>query len=625
MVSNLDLNNERQFHSNISKWSKVNPKAAVFLPYLDCSHLSFCQTQMQELNLQETVAGRKHTFYSPLGAIQEVQKWFSFQSFDETDVLYIYGVGLGYHYDVIRPWLKKKRKRHLVFLEDDLAVIHRLFETKRGSQILRDHQVLLYHFESLEDSTMPLKELYWNTMTMRIAVSALPYYKKTKSERLSELEHHLAYEATMHNAYLEEYLSYGIAFFRNFYPNMLSLAGAYSGDGLCGTFRDVPAIICGAGPSLTKQLPILKKLSDHALIFAGGSAVNALNAGEIQPHLGAGIDPNPEQLKRLASNTAFEVPFLYRNRMYHPAFKLMNGPRLYFTGSGGYDISKWFEEKFQLVGEDLEEGHNVVNFCVSIAEMMQCNPIIFVGMDLAYTDKQAYAEGVTKEQVLQPSGEDLDSTALVRQDIYGKPIYTLWKWIAESKWISDFAKEYPKTTLINATEGGIGFSDIPNMPLDQAVDKYLTRQYNLKSRLHGEIQNNYLSQVTKQGLIEATEEMKNSLNRCKTSLEILYQETEQTAEKIKKEKRLPQTLQSGRAALCEIEMAEEPGYRYVLDMFNVVFTRVLTRDLQRINAAKNAPEWRKVLKRLNLNMKRLRFLQDVAVVNIQLIEEALLH
>ena len=42
---------------------------------------------------------------------------------------------------------------------------------------------------------------------------------------------------------------------------------------------------------------------------------------------------------------------------------------------------------------------------------------------------------------------------LLKTDIYGKPIYTLWKWIAEANWIGDFAKAHPDITVINATEG----------------------------------------------------------------------------------------------------------------------------------------------------------------------------
>src|SRR5690606_32776531 len=101
---------------------------------------------------------------------------------------------------------------------------------------------------------------------------------------------------------------------------------------------------------------------------------------------------NPAQYTRLSQNTGYEVPFFYRNRMYHDAFRVIHGSRLYITGSGGYDTAEYFEKKLGIKGgEEIDEGHNVVNFCVEVAHEMGCDPIIFVGMDLAFTGMDTYA------------------------------------------------------------------------------------------------------------------------------------------------------------------------------------------------------------------------------------------
>ena len=72
---------------------------------------------------------------------------FASLELNDTEVIYVYGVGLGYFYDAAKDWLKKDPHHHVVFLEDNLAVIHRLFETERGSEILRNNQVKLIFFE----------------------------------------------------------------------------------------------------------------------------------------------------------------------------------------------------------------------------------------------------------------------------------------------------------------------------------------------------------------------------------------------------------------------------------------------------------------------------------------------
>ncbi len=70
---------------------------------------------------------------------------------------------------------------------------------------------------------------------------------------------------------------------------------------------------------------------------------------------------------------------------------------------------------------------------------------------------RAYAPGIVPNSSVKAqailSNKGIDKAAIVKQDIYGKPIYTLWKWVAESEWLSNFAAEHPETTFVNATEG----------------------------------------------------------------------------------------------------------------------------------------------------------------------------
>lgn len=620
-------NNEKRFHENLAIWSRTNPQTAVFLPYLDCHHLTFCKTRQDELNLKLKKDGKIQYYHSNAGAVAESHKWFSSLVLDDVAILYVYGVGLGYDYQAAKAWLEADPNRRLVFLEDDPAVIRRLFETPLGTEIVQDGQVVLCYFESVEKSGFGLTELYWVAITMKIQISALRSYAKKKSKVLEDLKHRIAHDTTLNDAMISEYMSYGLGFFRNFYPNMLHLTGSYLGNTLKDKFKDVPAIICGAGPSLEKQLPELEKLNDRALIFAGGSALNALNAAGLQPHFGAGIDPNPTQYNRLASNQGFEVPFFYRNRMYHRAFKMIHGPRLYIAGSGGYDISEWFEEKFDIESQDLDEGFNVVNFCLEIARMLGCSPIILIGMDLAFTDMQAYTKGVeenpevTAEEILNKG--DLDRNAVLREDIYGQPIYTLWKWITEAAWISSFGKAFPGL-LINATEGGLGMKDIPNTPFTSVIETHLTHEYDLSNRIHGEIQQSAMPQVTDDKLVKTMEELRDSLIRCRESLDILIADTNQTIQKAQEAKELPKTLQGGRAALAEIELEEEPGYLHVLVVFNLAYSKVLNREMQYLNALGDTiPQWESTTSRLAINVKKLSFLQKVADAHIAVIEKSL--
>lgn len=615
------------FQKNCEKWAQIDPKKALLLPYVDDSNLQFCKTEKGELNLQFEFNGKKHFFHSEKGALQEAQTWFSALPLENIPLLYVYGVGLGYYYQAAQSWLHQDPSRRIVFIEDNLAVIHRLFETELGYTLIHDPQVQLHFFEGMKKSKELFNILYWNFFLTTLLVSGIKLYVELKNDIFNDLQHKLHFDASLKNSLLTEYLDYGIGFFKNFYPNILCLPGSYLADHLFGKFKNVPAIICGAGPSLEKTLPLLGKLLNKALVFAGGSALNALNTANLQPHFGAGIDPNPPQYDRLSTNTAFEVPFFYRNRLFHNAFKTIHGPRLYVTGSGGYDISYLFEDNLGITSKPLEEGHNVVNFCLEIAHALGCNPIIFVGMDLAYTGMKSYATGVLENNRVDISDitkpDHVDQMALLKTDIYGNPIYTLWKWISEAEWIGDFALTHPERTVINATEGGMGFPNVPNRTLKDAAEQYLKEDYDFKGMIHCEILNSQLPQVTHSKILDLVKQLQESLERCIEDLNILIEESDVMKKRIKKEKKIPLSNQTGKAALYETELSEEIGYRYVLHIFNEAYSRVLNRELQALHTASKRPsETRQAIGKIDILIKRFNFLRDVARVNLELIKMA---
>ena len=328
----------------------------------------------------------------------EAENWFSSLRLEGIKLLYVYGVGLGYYYEVLKKWLKEDEERHVVFLEDDLAVLKRFFEEPHAEVLLTHNQVTVCYLHDIEDKHGVLETLYWSFVLTPFLFTSLRSYELEKPKQYEAFRYKISYSTTMKNALVEEYLRYGVGFFRNFYRNILELDTSYWGNALFGQFPGIPAVICGAGPSLEQQLPLLKYLKNKALVFAGGSSLNAVSAHGILPHFGAGIDPNPTQYLRLTASEAFEVPFFYRSRMQHDAFRKIPGFRLYISGAGGYDVAEWYEKTFNLEAEFLDEGHNVVNFCTEIATRLGCNPIIYIGMDLAFTGMKAYSRG-NEEQV----------------------------------------------------------------------------------------------------------------------------------------------------------------------------------------------------------------------------------
>lgn len=587
-----------QFHKNLERWAHFYPKEAIMLPYLDNS----------DYHIQNKV------LVGPKGPYEmgDVEQWFRDLPLKEQSVLVVYGIGLGELFPPIQRWLEQDERRRVFFFEEDPHVLSRFFETEQASLMLAHPRVEVHWLKELSEKDAAFDKFFWSSALCQAIVAVSPVYAQWYPERAAEFEHQILFTLDHKNGLIEEYLKHGISFFRSFYFNMLDLADSYLGNRLFGKFKNVPAIICGAGPSLEKQIPLLKSLQDKAFIIAGGSSLNALSHAGLLPHFSCGLDPNAEQAVRLRTNKAKGIPFFYRNRMHVDAFRLISGPRLYITGSGGYDISDYYEKELGIEDEFIDEGHNVINFLCEITTRLGCNPIIFVGLDLAFTDHKTYAPGIVENASSLPPG------AILKKDFAGNPIWTEWKWVGEALWISKFAKEHPKFTFLNCTEGGLGIKGIEQQPLAEVAQKYLTKRKNLTSRLQKAIQAAKEPSITPEKLRGLTLKLKESLLKC---LDYLQTIDADTARRLADNPLVPP---SGQAALAETELLNEPGYTYVLDIFNIVYAHLQNNALRRLRLSEETRTPAEIEKeKLLLQNERTTFLKDTAELNLKLIDMAL--
>lgn len=609
------MKNSFYLQTNLTLLSQLNPTLYYKLMQAEPDLLQFKQTDKQELNLMREYRGHHYFYHATSGAKEEAEIWFNHLDLSTINVLYIYGIGLGYYYQAAKKWLHEHPQRACVFLEKDLAVLYRLFETEQGHDLLNDPQVQVIYFSNFIDDKAVFNELTWIYLNEPFSLSFLPLYDEQDPTTCSELQQFLSEKIAHKRMLADEYLHYGIPFFKNFYANLLELPHAYLGSGLFNQFRDIPAIICGAGPSLTKQIEQLKHLQDRALIFAGGSALNALTAHGLIPHFGAGVDPNPEQGKRIEQTKAYPVPFFYRNRFYHPALTALKGPRLYLTGAGGYEIADWFDEQLGLSSPPLDEGHNIVNFCLEIAHKLGCNPIIFVGLDLAFTNQQIYAQGVVDDLVLDQSKQasHFEDQLVLRTDITGKPIYTLWRWVIESTWTDQFAQEHLELQLINATEGGIGFKHIQNSSLTATAREYLKKNYPLKKQIKHILKTHSLSSIKIDQIKQLMSILNHSLQTCLNQINILIHEI-QKAQQVELD-----SFESSTTQLAESALEQEIGYQYLLNQFNRFFSCLQLRDKKKLNDPRLGFDAKKKQALIqHLHHQRLQYLKEIIEINRQL-------
>ena len=242
---------------------------------------------------------------------EEIQKFIAKLNLEGVDILYVYGIGLGHHFEALKGWLKEKKDRRLIFLEDELSSVHALLQSEYAEPLFFNHQVVVHFLFPTKKVDAHLEEIVATYPCDRIEVVAIESYQKRKKRRFQQIRLKLLRQSAVAHAILTESL-YAHKMLINLLRNIKRWHGSFFAGGLKGKFKNIPAIICGAGPSLQSSIPLLKQLEDRALIIAGGSTIAALSNQGVQPHLGIALDPNPEEFGRLKIASAFETPSFMR-------------------------------------------------------------------------------------------------------------------------------------------------------------------------------------------------------------------------------------------------------------------------------------------------------------------------
>lgn len=456
--------------------------------------------------------------------------WYKGLQLNDISSLIVYGISpLGEDYLALRPWLRENPARMLVFLIDNFNIARTFLETSVATEALKNQQVVIKLFKWPENGQWGefSRDLEWMFKTiclgkvLLISRSGATAEEENRARQLKpifqcEIEDWLR---TYHS-----YLNRQKEAFESYYLNLLELLNAKFGQEMAGDFKDIPAIICGAGPSLALHLKKLHSLQDRALIFAAGSAVNVLSRHGVLPHFGGCVDSTPTQVSRLSTNFAFQTPFFYLNRFNHQALRFLQGEKLFARGGIRLNALDWFDEQLGLdFCERVPSSVSSSNFCFEIALILGCNPIIFVGMDLCYKDDvHRYAPGVTAHPAgEQRHHEDINkrlSGVMKGRGVDGKEVTTTWNWTLEANCFSESRKQHPEINVWNATEGGMPIEGIANVPFQDVIDRMLKKEYPLDERVHTSIQRHGLEFITKEKLYRTLTRWKDSLVFCKEVL-----------------------------------------------------------------------------------------------------------
>ncbi len=498
-------------------------------------------------------------------------KWVEELPLDQIDLLYVLGWDLA-AYQALKPWLAQAFSRELIFLEEHVENALSFLYTFGAKEAISHLQV---HFSLLPQKGAARREeikcLAKRYPVARLEIARSPVAAAKSKSSFYRLRLDLLRATTLSHALHLDRL-HGDRLFANWLANLRQLPSAFYAHRLKGCCENIPAIVCGAGPSLETSLECLRQAESRAIIIAGGSTLAALSAQGIAPHFGMAIDPNIEEYLRFQNTLTQEIPLLFSTRVFPEIFHTWNGPTGYVRAGIGGVPEIWMEEFLGLTDPLLgagvlsEESISVTNICLAWAQFLGCNPIFLNGIDLAYTEKKRYASGV-EDQNSSIEATGVYSAAdrfLTRKDRKGHAVHSAVRWVMEGASFSHFAEKHPNVRFFNTTDGGLSLRGIDDLPLDAAMEQFCRREYDLRGRIFAALSTASMAEGTRSLLTENVQKLHSSLERTVEQIGVILQEIEEMILH-------PDKGMTGRFILAEMELKDEDAYLLLFyDLFQVI-------------------------------------------------------
>lgn len=240
--------------------------------------------------------------------------------------------------------------------------------------------------------------------------------------------------------------------------------------------QDIPAIIVAAGPSLKKNVNLLKEVKGKAVTIVVDSAINTVMAHGIVPDFAITVDTNKE-LKNFTAEGLSDVFLLADATANTKALDMVKSKNLVFYSSDSATWQRMFREEGSSITE-VFAGGSVALDAMALAKEWGFKRIIMIGQDLAMTGNKQYADGENLNQ-----NTSFNSPTLYVKDIYGNDVLTKKDYYTFIRSIEDLAYRNPDIDFIDATEGGAFKKHTRIMTLQEAIDTYCTVGYDVTGRI----------------------------------------------------------------------------------------------------------------------------------------------
>ncbi|HEF8680110.1 TPA: motility associated factor glycosyltransferase family protein [Campylobacter jejuni] len=442
-------------------------------------------------------------------------------------VLFFYGFGNGMFYKTL---CENKNHKHIIVFEDELEILALALHLFDFSKELKNEKLILFHTPNITTAQLTTLFMYEH-IQKSVKIFNLfihsDFYLKFYSHQIQELNKKLIENIRFivlakGNDPYDSII--GIKHMLNNLPKLLN-HGVFQNFLKARKQKVKNAIIVSTGPSLTKQLPLLKKYANKATIFCADSAYPILAKHNIKPDYVCMLERDDivskcfdNDFKEFDQGILFiissvvhqeVIDFLEKNSR---KYILVHRP-LHFAVSLNL-------KEFGYIGVSA----SVANMAYELAASLRHENIILIGQDLAYAKD---GSSHPKEHIFGNEGEKIRGEVYTLAYGGEKQVRTQLTWnLFRQAFEKDifWAKEKLKINTYNCTEGGARIEGTIEKPFKEMCETLLKedlkKPFDLPKILeNNETKNKFLQ--TQKLLIKNIEQSEKFIKKCQNELKKL--------------------------------------------------------------------------------------------------------
>lgn len=385
-------------------------------------------------------------------------------------LLVVFGMG---NLSLLRKIIEKTSDgTRILVIEKNPYVMKYQFQHENLEELIKSNKLVISAGEDkiLEYVIVACMGADWENLAQNLTAISMPNYSvygEFRSKCLRKIANSILVEIRSLGNSLPDVMK-GVT---NNYKNVDACIYANGIEELKGQFKGIPGIVVGAGPSLDKNLKLLKQAEGRAVIITTDASMRACERMNVKPDAIASIERDEPTYRHFYKDRIFDKDMVLvgPGLLWPDILKEYPGKKVLMskTASG---TDNWWAQFFPQM-EHLMMGFSCSTVAHAVLDQMGCEPIIHIGQDLALTGNKRHSENskvFKNNDVNEVSEEEWEASA---EDIYGNQIRTtdtlnLFRHTMEDMILAS-GKE-----VIDATEGGAKIKGTKIMTFQEAIDQY---------------------------------------------------------------------------------------------------------------------------------------------------------